>query len=277
MNNLFQIQYDKTTKKSIAQYDSFIIRRVSKKQEEQLNSMGQSYKTRPQNNELPRWLSFMNRIAFYALLVSFIFLISLLLNRSKENQGSFLNNSIWIIIILSIAAGLFIITLIIAIFIKKKNEKQNPEVTSQSLFNSILETSKEYLSIPASAKSLEVLMEQPNKKSKEKKMYSNILLSVFVENDMLCLADLYVVIGIPIKNLEDFKIIEEPYRFSFWHKKNSFREYGVKLIPAPVRCYQKDQYSILEIHQSKEDLAIFIPEYEVFEFRKILEEKREEE
>ncbi|MDE7385397.1 MAG: hypothetical protein K2M84_06530, partial [Anaeroplasmataceae bacterium] len=175
----------------------------------------------------------------------------------------------------------FLCSIGIAFFYKKRKKVLKTEETSQNLFNTILETSKQFLSVPASARSLEVLMEQIKDSSSNKmKKYTNILLSVFVENDMLCFADLYVVIGIPIKNIKGFEIVQEPYRFEYWHKgkdKSNLEEYGVKRITKPIRYYQANHYAVLKLNFSNKDLGVFIPAYELEEFQTILQEKRDNE
>ncbi|MDE5856435.1 MAG: hypothetical protein K2H06_05255, partial [Anaeroplasmataceae bacterium] len=108
MENLFQIHYDKKTNQSYAEYDSFVIRRVSKKQEEKLISLGQKYNASERNRGMPRWLNLMNRLSFSATFTSFIFLIvSLFINASQSN-GNFIQEYLWLIIILSVSIAFFI-------------------------------------------------------------------------------------------------------------------------------------------------------------------------
>lgn len=280
MENLFQIHYDKKTNQSYAEYDSFVIRKVSKKQEEKLISLGQKYRTSERNRGMPRWLNLMNRFSFSATFTSFIFLIVSLFMNARDNKDNFIQEYLWLIIILSISIVIFIFSIILAILNKKKKKEHKADEVSHDLFNEILETSKKFLSIPNSAQSLEVLMEQhKDKKANEIKKYSNVILSVFIEKDMLCLADLYVVIGIPLQNLEGFDIVKETHRFAYWHKSKNVsdcKNFGVNY-NAKHRCCQADQYAVLKMNYSNKKLGVFIPTYEVDEYKSILEEKRDKE
>ncbi|MDE5855493.1 MAG: hypothetical protein K2H06_00435, partial [Anaeroplasmataceae bacterium] len=170
--------------------------------------------------------------------------------------------------------------IILAVLYKKKKKNQKADEVSHDLFNEILEVSKNFLAIPNSAKSLEVLMEQHREyKTNAMRKFSNVLLSIFIEKDMLCLADLYVVIGIPLKNLEGFEIVKEPHGFDYWHKTKEVSDcntFGVKY-DTRHRCYQTDQYAVLKMNYSNKNLGVFIPTYEVDEYQSILKEKRDNE
>ncbi|MDE6656614.1 MAG: hypothetical protein K2J85_06465 [Anaeroplasmataceae bacterium] len=280
MKNLFEITQNKATNSTMAEYDSFIIRRVSQKQEDKINALGQKYNIAEKNRGLPKWLNLMNRISFSATFTSFIFLIVSLFINAKEMKESFLKEYLWIIIILSVSIVIFIVSIVLGIVFRRHNQKTHKEETAQEVFDSILKLSKQYLSVPDSAKSLEVLMEQTKEKKEEKiKMFSNVILSVFIEKEMLCFADLFVVIGIPLKSIETFDEIQGDYRFRYWHKKepiSSFNQYDVKIVTRPIRCFQANQYFILKINHHKE-LGIYVPPYEVDEYSSILKKKREDE
>lgn len=281
MNNLFQISYDKSSGQSKAKYDNYIIRKVNKKQEEKLVTLGKKYKTSEQNKGMPKWLYYWNRIAFSATFTSFIFLIVSIFSYVREKKENYVKDYLWIIIIFAVSFVAFVLSMILAIVKRKKTKEKNVNQASKDLFETILETSKEYLNVPADAKTIEILMNQPQEKKADKiHKFSNVLLSVFVEKEMLCFADLYVVIGIPLQNLADFEIINEAYRFRYWHKDKSMlqkEEYQIKVVTRPVRCYQASQYTILKLQNMKEELGIYFPSYEIEELKKILQEKREQE
>lgn len=279
MKNIFEISYDRQTGQTYAQYDKFVIRKVTKKQEEKLNTLGQKYKVQEQNKGIPRWLNLLNRISFSATFTSFIFFIVSLFIHMRESKENFIKEYLWLIIILCVSVVIFVGSIGLAIFMKKRQKQKTSEDISKELFQMILDTSKEYLSIPTSAKSLEVLMEQDQGRKRDKiHKFSNVVLSVFKENDMLCFADLYIVIGIPINTILQFETIEEPYHFIYWHKKESDLDneaYGVKRIRRPIRCYQANQYSVLTLKSTNEDLGIYLPVYETAELQKILNEESE--
>ncbi|MDE6408344.1 MAG: hypothetical protein K2K48_02630 [Anaeroplasmataceae bacterium] len=276
MKNLFQVYYDKNEKKTIAEYDSFVIRRVSKKQEEELTSLSQKYSDSKRNRGMPKWLNLINRISFTATFTSFIFLIVSLIVNARENKGIHINEYLWLGMIFGVSVVIFVFSIVIAHLIKKKRKGLKPAEVSQEVFNKILETSKEFLSVPDSAKSLEILMEEVDNEKEAKdeiRKFSNVLLSVFVENDLLCFADLYVVIGIPIKDLSEFERVEEPYRFDYWHKskeEKSYEEYGIELINKATHTYQADHYVSLTMNIPNQDLRVYFPAYEIDVFQTIL-------
>ncbi|MCM1130515.1 MAG: hypothetical protein NC310_07845 [Roseburia sp.] len=279
MENLFQIYYDKKTHQTFAEYDNFVIRKVTKKQEEKLMSLGQKYKIEAQNGSMPRWLNLMNHLSFCSVFTSFIFLITALLLYIKENNYNFITKYLWLIIIFSLSIAIFLLSILFKNLDKKRKKRIKAEEASQALFNEILEMSKKFLSVPASAKNLEVLMEQHKEKQKPTmKKYSNVLLSVFLENDMLCFADLYLVVGIPLKRIDGIDKVMENYRFEYWHKGKEvdFESLGVT-IDTKYHSYQANQYAILKMNHLNKALGIFIPNYEINQYELILKEKRDKE
>lgn len=276
MKNIFCTVYDKTTKKNETEYEPFVIRKVSNNQEERINSLFHKYKT-GEANGFPRWLNITSRLAFSATACSFIFLLLNIISSDVK-----MKDYLWIIIIFSISFFLLIFTIIIGVIMRRKNKKNLKKTSAADIFISILETSKGYLGVPKDAKSLEVLMEQKNGASNHSsvKKYNNILLSVFIENDKLCFADLYVVIGLPLSSFKKIEKEDMVHRFSFWHKKHSILEYkekGLHQISIPVRCYQANYYYTLCFEIEKEEYAVCVPLYEIDAYQEVLNLKGNEE
>ncbi|MDE7162028.1 MAG: hypothetical protein K2N65_04630, partial [Anaeroplasmataceae bacterium] len=99
---------------------------------------------------------------------------------------------------------------------------------------------------------------------------SNVILSGYKDDTTLYLSDLYVVIAIPLKDVKILGKQNEGYRFKYWHKEKSYKEYGVKAIKS-AGCYQADSYYNL-LCLKDTDYGIYIPPYEIEEWEKILNE-----
>lgn len=110
--------------------------------------------------------------------------------------------------------------------------------------------------------------------------YNNIILSVFIEKDMLCLADLYVVIGLPLSNFKSIEKKEDNYRFFYWHKKkgiSNYKDKGLHQLSFPVRSYQADYYYALCFEDEKKEYAVYVPFYEIEAYQEVLNRKENEE
>ena len=274
MKNLFCIIYNKDNQKIEAEYKNYIIRQVSKKQEEKIQSLSQKYNNKHQQQFAPRWIYTFNRIFGPLLLISFIFLIvSIISDRLPFSQ--FLKENIGLIIIFCVSAFIVVSSTIVIALYKAKRKKENSSTTAEDIFQSILNVSKDYLGIPANAVSIEILSYQANKKNDELKVakhliYNNIVLSVFIEKDMLCFADLFDVIGIPLSAIERIEEVEESYFFQYWHKKEKFSTCGIKSKNFPVLHFEAQVYQRIVLKLGQEDFEIRLPAYELNTLNQIL-------
>ena len=274
MKNLFNVIVHRTTQKIESEYKHWIIRQVTKKQEEKLQSLGQTYSTAQRKNNIPKWLYLWLRLSSTLVFTSFVFFLAMLFMSLSKGLDHFLIKYLW----LEILFGLGIVSLVLAILVRVKlNSKRKPEQNAaDQIFNTILDTSKQFLKIPHHAFGLEVLSLQLISRNDKiqmpkHKIYNNIVLSVFIEEDKLCFADLYDVIGIPLAYLTSINQMEEPYHFKFWHKKESFTAFqGISLIKRPTLCYEGTVQYQLKFKKENEEYEIRIPSYEIAELENLL-------
>ena len=89
MKNLFNVIVHRTTQKIESEYKHWIIRQVTKKQEEKLQSLGQTYSTAQRKNNIPKWLYLWLRLSSTLVFTSFVFFLAMLfMSLSKGDRKS---------------------------------------------------------------------------------------------------------------------------------------------------------------------------------------------
>lgn len=274
MKNIFQIIFDQTTKTSSAEYERYIIRRLSKKEEEKINNMSNRYGSAEKKLGLPKWLYFMLRVSFMGTMTCFLLWLLFLFTDIEDGFALFFQKNLWLEITFLVILIIFIVALILSTVFKKKAKSSQFKNNANEIFEGILKESKRCLKIPETAIGLEVLMDQAilkknGLKESKSRFFSNVVLSVFIEDDLLCLADLYVVIGIPLKEIKSIEEIKEIYRFQYWHKKTPIQEYqslGIKEIKT-THCYQGSNYYAITCFN---DSVFYVSPYEIQEWKNLL-------
>ena len=283
MKNIFMIQTNRSTKTTTEEYNSFVLRRLTKKQMDKINAMSQKYNMQRKKSDLPQWLYLMNRIFFTALLTSFIFLIVSLIMDARKGMEEFFIANLWIIILFLISALGYIILKVTCHFFRKRKKIALAKQSAEDIFKGILNTSRDFLGVPKTARNLEIFMEQrvvknENVLEKKGKLFSNVILSVFIEKDMLCFADLYLVVAIPLSLIDKMEKVDEPYNFKFWHRKERpslYADLGIHPVSRPVRCYQGAYYYRMIIRKQEQEYAVFFPAYDKSEWEELFSEEKE--
>lgn len=268
MKNIFDVIINKNTKNVESTYKKWVIRKVTKKQEDKLGSMSQKYSANQQRKNLPKWLYLWLRFSTTVTFTGLLFLILMFLFDISKGLQNFFTNYLWLEIVLGIGILSLGIAMGVSFYWKKKKGDFKQE-TAEDLFASILETSKEFLNIPKDASSIEILSTQNVLKNNvyqepKQRIYNNILLSVFVEDGKICFADLYDVIGIPLNSIYEITKVEKPYVFKYWHKKEAYTEYsGIKPHRRFGSFYEASQRYSLQFKEANETYEIEIPFYEI--------------
>lgn len=158
----------------------------------------------------------------------------------------------------------------------KQDKTQNK---AEDIFDSILKLSKEYLGVPENAVSMEVLSYQVLKKDTEIHqpkhiLYHNVVLNAFIEKDMLCFADLFDVIGIPLESIKKVEEVNETYSFKLWHKKEKPSFYQVRIGRFPIRHFEANSYFCIEVNLNSEAFQILVPPYEAEPFNTLFKGRK---
>lgn len=283
MKNIFLIQTNRTTKTTKEEYEPFILRKLTKKQTDKINSMSQKYNVQRKKGDLPQGLYILDRVFFTATLMSFIFLIVSLIFDARKGMQEFFKTYLWILIIFLVSVFCSCLLKGIVHWYRKRKKSLQAKKSAEEIFQSILNVSKDFLSVPKTAECVEVLMEQQMVKAegqedKNKSPYSNVILSVFLEKGMLCFADLYLVLGIPLSSIAGLEKINHPYVFKFWHRKEKpsiYPDLHIHPVSRPVRGYQGDYYYELKILYQEKEYAIFFPAYEKEKWDQLFSSEKE--
>ncbi len=279
LKNLFCIVGNKKNNTIEPEYKRYILRQVSKKQEEKIHSMSQSFQTTRQRLLPPKWIYALSRICTSLFLLSFIFLTVALISNEHNSFQEFLKKNLWLCIIFLISLVILVFSIILGQVYRKKMKQDKTQNKAEDIFDSILKLSKEYLGVPENAVSMEVLSYQVLKKDTEIHqpkhiLYHNVVLNAFIEKDMLCFADLFDVIGIPLESIKKVEEVNETYSFKLWHKKEKPSFYQVRIGRFPIRHFEANSYFCIEVNINSEAFQILVPPYEAEPFNTLFKGRK---
>lgn len=280
MKNFFNTVIDKTTGEVKSEFDSCIIRKVDKKDRSKIDSLTQKYDIKKKETLVPSKILNIKRFSKMLLFVSLVlWFLFFFMDLGTLSFLEFIKKELLLEILVILSLTGYIILLFVERRFKKKLQQTNVNQEAENSFQNILSYSFKSLGIE-NPKSLEVLSEQSVKKNgivknEKKTVFFNVILSVFIENDTLCFADLYSVIAIPLNSLLPLEKVEKSYLFKYWHKVDSPTTYMDFGIVASTH-YAGSYYYALPFRYKNEVYAIFIPPYDVEAWKSLLEPKMEE-
>ena len=253
MKNLFAIDIDK----SQAEFDHFVIRSVdqdlSKKQEETVDKLEEHEK----KSALPTWLRIVKYLCFYFFLI----VIGSMIKVGKE---AFLNAPV--LCVLGMLGGVIGIALWTVEKKKVKNTVKSDDFKNDvESYSEFTEECFSELGVPNDAKQADIFTKPYKMKNgKEKRAsgwfeYVNQEVHLFLEGNMLCIADVNNVIGIPIEDMTGIYTINKRVSFLGWNKEEAFNK-------TPYKQYKmtSNQYGVIFIktHYSLR-FSSFGEEYEI--------------
>lgn len=268
MKNLFAI---KKNEKDIKNYDKFVKRKISSKLSEELEGLTNQSYSLTKKSQIPWWLMIIKYLAIGigALICVIIFIPQ----KDLTIQESYHNAPY----LFYIGPILLIMGLIILIIEKRRYKKvENSEElnTLESDCNLLLAKCNQDLNIPLDAKKMDFFMLPSKTKNDGKEKLSNYGmfnalnndLSVFKEEDNLCIAFTDLVLSIPLNSFKKIVEVKKNIIFYGWNKdtpynKEPYREYKIKI--NQYGGFIMKRYYSVQFEYENEEYEFYIPKYEL--------------
>ena len=272
MKNLFGL-FKKTSDNN---FDQFVLRKLLDDNSTKIDNLSKEGEQLKKEKVPPQWLSY---VSIFAILFGLLFAVSILLAKdgfvnALQTRGYFFY----------IGVGLFVAGVVTQIIVRIKTKKSNSDPEVEKFVSMVEKTVKECefeLDIPETAVAIDVLFTIMKKNSKgEEKLsqmaliqYLNQELKVFVEKDLLCFADITMVVGIPLDSVKGIKMIKKRIPLPKWNKSEPFNGPTYK----PYKLYTNQTgfiwckpYYEIDLDIDNESYYFLIPCYEKDPFLKVV-------
>ena len=253
----------------------FQIRKVSEESEKRIRSLEERI---AKMSKKAKVISNLSWLASFFVLLGVVYLVSSV-SRTKDETATQTEKYI------HLAVGLGCMAIgglgILAIRVYSKKFAASPEM--MALTNCAKELTSSLmmeLNVPVSSMKMDIIF--PFVKDKNGKEvvssfslspYINYEMQVFVENDMLCFADLHGVYALPLSGFVDITRINKSIALPNWNKETSPKDEQYKTYK--IRDNDMGMYTIKPYYQVNlkiqgEDYQITLPNYELKNFLSIL-------
>lgn len=270
MKNIFGLKFAEN-----AEIDGkgFILRESDDALLNQMDDYNSDYEAFEKKSGLPSWVTV---IYYISLFLALGIPLGLFQSVGKTSFIAVWNHSFWLIIIGIIS---WIILFILHLYKKVRIKR----VVESNAFNTLEKHTEELyqfitkdLKIPANASQVDILFYMyKEKKGKLKPIssmyqYKNTPLLLFVEKGSLCLADISMVLAIPLESITRIIRVNKRTRVYGWNKqepynKGEYKKYKITKNKFDILFF-KPYYS-LQLSNWTGDYEILIPAYDIDKFK----------
>lgn len=256
-------------------FNKYLIRQISEETEKQTEENISDQQEVIKKKSFPSWLIY---LSYFVLSIGLIIILSFF-----KGDGTFSekisNNMVLFIVGICLAVVGGIVLLMGSLINKHFVEKDEDYKRSNEKLEERVNIHRYELNIPQEAKDIDFLFMIVKEKNGQEKQNVwkavanyNFELSVFVENGLLCFCDRYAVYGVPLEAFKKIVPIKGRRIFTPWNKEDNYKsdkykEYKIKINNQGFAC---KCYGIM-LDLDEEEYQIIIPNYELEEFRKIID------
>lgn len=257
--------------------ERFVTERVDEYFKREMDEViGKAMETDSKAN-LPKWLKILKLICYFGFA---IVILAVVKNTSDLTMAEMYANAPAIFIGGGICLALWAVLFLIEKIKYKKTEDSGEIDKAVESLERLQKRSEMLLGVPQEHKKVDVLSfvytEKNGKvKIKEKLFYkhSNNEMKLFRNNDDLCLADIECVYSIPIADIKRYVLKKKKAEMDEWNKdvpfnKGEFKQYKIASNDyGTIFC----KYYALQFADVFGEYEIFFPEYELAEFKAIVD------
>lgn len=256
-------------------FNNYLIRKISEETEEKTEEDVNSQEEVIKKKTIPNWLL---RVADFMMPIGFLIVVIVL--KGEESIKEKITDGLFFFIL---GICLFVLGGVILLvgYLKNKHltekdedfKRVNDKIVERINFN------RYELNIPEDAKDIDFLFPTVKEIDGEEKRdiwqgvcSYNFELIVFTENDQLCFCDHHGVYGVPLESFKKIVLLKRRQIFMPWNKKDGvksdkYKSYKIKNTNQGFSC---KCYGIILVLDEIE-YQIIIPNYELMEFKKILD------
>jgi len=262
-------------KNEIQNGDEFIVKSVSKKVSEELESSWDELEKTLEESRLPLWVRIIKYICFFC---GFCTLAGILRAATDIGLEKSFENAPYIFIICGVTLALAGILQIIS-KAKEKNvmKERNADQQIEDVKTDIQDVYDE-LNVPKDADSVDIIMFHYKDKNGEPTPkgiglqttpYVNFEFKIFQKEDVLCLASIESLYEIKFSELKAIKRVDKRISVSSWNKEEDPRKGKFKPYKMTVNDYGDvffKPYYILEFERDGQLFGLYFPCYELSAF-----------
>lgn len=265
--NIFGIEIKKNMDEEIPNETIYAKRTVSGSTENMINKSCDNLNSWNEKASLPLWIEIIKYIAMFLAIC-----ITLGILKADVSISEAFENGDYLFFIGGICWIILIAIIIYNSKLKKKigqNEKLSEDLYD---FENIAELARKELKIPENADSIDVLGERYKIKNNEIKhvdypmfSYINFYRYIYVQNGMLCIANLYSVIEFPVSAIVSITPEKKKATFPEWHKDIPLNDKSLK----KYKILTNNQGSIITkyykvtVKTVNRDFYFLIPNYDI--------------
>lgn len=247
-----------------------VLREIDKELQTRQETLEKESSAYEKKAELPLWVKIIMYACIYIGLLGFVAIV--------RNEDAFTVDKTATIIGLVVCGVLLLVALFIWLLGKSKSKEAVKSEEFQEVekkTNELIEESFESLGVPKEYKTVDVFVfPYKLKKGKVKRAvpfadYINASVRLFVEEGKLCLADLSLVVGIPLENIERIVKVDKRATSLGWTKEEGYNEGVYKQYKIRVNSYGtlfiKPYYKI-EFSVEAQPFELIVPCYDIQPF-----------
>lgn len=258
--------------------DKFILRELKDDNRKEIEELRDETQALEKKKKIPFWVS----ILIYILAIAGLIIVGAFMK--NLNKFSQLMESVGYLFYIGI--GLIVVAIGLTILISYHNKKLNQDPEVLEFFDEAtkkIEDVKAALEIPSTAIDVDIVisMIKLDKNGSEKivKMLDffgdNNEVSLFVEDNKLCIADIELVLGIPLDSIIGFELVDKKIKLPSWNKEDNpksekYSEY-VKTVSDGIIL--KNYYQLV-FEVDKEKYYIVIPNYEYDRVKNLIDNNK---
>jgi len=278
MKNVFGYKVENKKISEFFDGDCFVTERLDSAREKEIEEKFNSFDKDNPKFRIPIWVTVIKFLSWFVGLAAIIFIIIILEN--YKTSLLYKNLSYFYFI-----SGLFLfISLILTIIeqIKKckylKNEKNG---NTQNDFEKIYKEVLESVGVPDNAIKLDIMSYEYKEKNSSIKIikflstyYFNEERYIFINNNMLCFADIVNIVCIPLPSIKGLKKFSGNVKTFGWNKEEDIKSGEYEKYKLKQNKFGKlliNAYYVLKIDDPKGEFEIFIPEYDIDKLTSLVE------
>ena len=258
--------------------DRFILREINEENKKQIEELRDETVEFDKKKKTPFWV----QLLVYIMAGAGIIIVgSFIKNADNFSQ---LMEHVGYLFYIGIVLILAAVGLTVLVYFRNKNLDKDPEVErfANKIINKVEEV-KEELDVPSTAIKVDIIASKVkiDKNGTEKVVKignffgNNIENDLFVEKSNLCIADVEMVVGIPLDSIIGFELVNKKIILPSWNKEEhpkseNFKEY-VKI--SQYGLLVKNYYQLI-FQVDDEKYYIVIPNYDYDRVKKLLDENK---
>lgn len=279
MKNLFTEIKDEDQKQIHVSYGKYIIKKLTKSQEQQLHEKVQASQIKHAKlTTPPRWLLYLKFFAIGNILGMLFFIpISIYLNWNEISLSDYFKTQWAMFLLLGIGIIVFAACKIAERSIMKQKKAEIEGCKIEDLVNEIREAAFQLLELPVPPTPIEILYERGRVSKGVLRyfdFYNNPCMFVYKDEDSIYIATLTLVLKLPLDAIMGIEKVEESVRFTPWQKEEkynseTFASYEIKR--RATGLFQVNSYYRVNLLLDNEEFCLMVLPYDIEALKKIIE------